>query len=325
MGSMQTVATRAQILHRLNQRWGRVAVVVAIILVLAAPLVVYPVFVMKFMCFALFAATFNLLMGYVGLLSFGHAAFFGTGAYLTAHAAKVWGLDPLLCVALSMASAGLLGLVIGFLAIRRKGIYFSMITLAMAQMVAFVATQAPFTHGEDGIQGVPRGAVFGLLDLSHPVAIYGFVFVICALGLYALWRTVNSPFGHVLQAISEHESRAISLGYDVARYKLIAFSISAALAGTAGGLNALVFQLATLGDVGFELSGEVVLMVLLGGAGTFFGPVVGAAIVIVLQSWLATSQLPVPVLIGAVFIACVLLFRRGVVGELGARWFDRAD
>jgi branched-chain amino acid transport system permease protein len=299
------------------------AVAAAIVLLLLAPLVVYPVFLMKFMCFTLFAATFSLLMGHVGLLSFGHAAFFGTGAYLTAHAAKAWGLDPLLCILLSTAAAALIGLVIGFLAIRRKGIYFSMITLALSQLVAFVALQAPFTGGEDGLQAVPRGVVLGLFDLSKPASMYGFVFVITLVGMIALWRTVNSPFGHVLQAIREHEPRAISLGYDVARYKLIAFVISAALAGTAGGLNALVFQLATLGDIGFELSGEVVLMALLGGVGTLFGPMVGAAIVILLQSYLATSSLPAPVLIGCVFMVCVMMFRRGIVGELMARCFPR--
>lgn len=303
----------------LHRRWNCAALLAVVALLLLAPLVVYPVFVMKLMCFTLFAATFNLLFGYVGLLSFGHAAFFGTGAYLTAHAAKVWGLDPLLCLLLSTAAGAVLGLLIGYLAIRRAGIYFSMITLALAEIVAFIALQAPFTGGEDGIQGVPRGRLLGFIDLDHPGAIYCFVLVIFCLGMYILWRTVNSPFGHILQAIREHEPRAVSLGYDVRRYKLTAFAISAALAGLAGGLKTIVFQLATLADVSFQLSGEVVLMVLLGGVGTLFGPLVGAAVVIALESYLATSELPAPVITGVVFIACVMLFRRGIVGEALAR------
>ncbi|HSW20710.1 MAG TPA: branched-chain amino acid ABC transporter permease [Ramlibacter sp.] len=288
-------------------------------LLAVAPLFIYPVFMMKFMCMALFAAAFNLMMGYGGLLSFGHAAFYGTGAYLMGHALKAWGLEPLTCLALSVASAALLGLAFGFIAIRRKGIAFSMITLALAQLVAFAALRAPFTGGEDGIQDVPRGRLLGVVDLSHPAAIYLFVMLVFALGMYVLWRVVNSPFGHVLEAIRANESRALSLGYDIDRYKLIAFTLSAAVAGLAGGAKTLVFQLATLSDVGFELSGEVLLMVLLGGVGTLFGPLVGAGIVILLESYFASSDLPVPVMIGSVFILCVLLFRRGIVGEIMAR------
>ena len=289
--------------------------VVAIVLLASAPLVVYPVFVMKLMCYAIFAAAFNLLIGYVGLLSFGHAAFLGTGAYLFAHAAKHWGLEPMLALLLATAVAAGLGGAIGFLAIRRKGIEFAMITLALAQMVDFIAQQAPFTGGENGIQDVPRGHLLGLVDLNAGPAIYGFVLVLFVLAMFALWRTVNSPFGHVLQAIREHEDRAVSLGYDVARYKLAAFVISAAAAGLAGGMKALVYQLATLDNTSFHMSGEVILITLLGGVGTLYGPLVGAAIVVALESALATSEMPAPVFTGLVFIACVLVFRRGVVGE----------
>jgi branched-chain amino acid transport system permease protein len=287
-----------------------------------APFVLYPVFVMKVMCFALFAAAFNLLIGYVGLLSFGHAAFFGTGAYLAAHAAKVWGLDPLLSVLVGAAAGAALGLAIGYLAIKRKGIYFSMITLALSQMVFFIALQAPFTGGEDGIQGIPRGMLFGVVDLGQPLAMYLLVLAIFLFGMFALWRIVHSPFGQILKAIRENEPRAISLGYDVARYKLIAFVISAGLAGAAGGAKSLVFQLASLTDITWQMSGEVILITLLGGIGTMLGPVAGAIIVITLENYLATFDFPVTVLIGAIFVACVLLFRRGVVGEV-EHWLRR--
>ena len=239
--------------------------VVVILLLLAAPQVVYPVFVMKLMCYALFAAAFDLLFGYVGLLSFGHAAFLGTGAYLAAEAAGAWGFSPLMSLATAMVSAAVLGSAIGFLAIRRKGIEFGMITLALAELVNFVAQRAPFTGGENGIQGVPRGHLFGVIDLNVPENMYLFVLAIFLLGMFAIWRTIHSPFGHILQAIRDHESRAISLGYNVGQFKLIAFVVSAALAGLAGGLKALVFQIATLDDVSFHTSGAVVLMALLGG------------------------------------------------------------
>jgi branched-chain amino acid transport system permease protein len=299
-----------------SETWGRMAAIGLVVLLLAAPFGIYPVFLMKLMCFALFAAAFNLLIGYVGLLSFGHAAFFGTGAYISAHAAKVWQLDPLLCVVLGGLAGGALGVVVGYLAIKRKGIYFSMITLALSQMVFFIALQAPFTGGEDGIQGIPRGRLFGLIDLNQPMNMYGFVLVIFLFGMFALWRIVHSPFGQILKAIREHEPRAISLGYDVNRYKLIAFVISAALAGVAGGAKTLVFQLASLTDITWQMSGEVVLITLLGGIGTMLGPVVGALIVVSLENYLAALDFPVTVLIGAIFVACVLLFRRGVVGEV---------
>ncbi|WP_288831023.1 branched-chain amino acid ABC transporter permease [uncultured Paraburkholderia sp.] len=292
---------------------GSIAVMV---LLISAPAAVYPVFLMKLMCYALFAASFNLMMGYVGLLSFGHAAFLGAGGYLCAYAAKAWGMDPLICLLIGVLVASSLGALIGFLAIRRKGIEFSMITLALAQVVEFVAQQAPFTGGEDGIHDVPRGHLLGFIDLNNSIAIYAFVLLLFALGMAALWRTVNSPFGHVLQAIRDHEDRAVSLGYDVRRYKLTAFIISAALAGLAGGMKALVFQLATLDDVSFHVSGAVILMVLLGGVGTFSGPLIGAALVVALESALATSEFPAPVITGAVFILCVLVFRRGIAGEI---------
>ncbi|MBP2313098.1 branched-chain amino acid transport system permease protein [Azospirillum soli] len=285
---------------------------------LAAPFVLYPVFVMKVLCFALFACAFNLLIGFAGLLSFGHAAFFGGAAYITAHAAKVWGLPPELSILLGAGFSAVLGLAFGALAIRRQGIYFAMITLALAQMVFFLALQLKFTGGEDGIQGVPRGQLFGLFDLNQPLVMYYFVLAIFLFGFALIWRTVHSPFGQVLKAIRENEPRAISLGYRTERYKLLAFVLSASLAGLAGGTKALVFQLASLTDVQWQMSGEVVLMTLLGGMGTLFGPVVGAALVVTLESYLAGTNLPVPVVIGAIFVVCVLLFRRGIVGELQA-------
>ena len=281
-----------------------------------APLVAYPVFLMKVMCFALFACAFNLLIGYVGLLSFGHAMFFGIAAYTSAHAAKVWGFTPELAILFATVCAALLGLVAGSLAIRRQGIYFAMITLALAQMVYFFSLQAPFTGGEDGIQAVPRGRLFGLIDLSNELAMYAFVFVIFISGFLLIYRIVHSPFGQVLKAIRENESRAISLGYDVDRYKLLAFVLSATLVGVAGGTKALVFQLASLTDVHWSMSGEVVLMTLLGGLGTIFGPVAGAAIIITMQNYLAPLGAWVLIAQGAIFVVCVLVFRRGVIGEI---------
>lgn len=281
-----------------------------------APFVFYPIFLMKLLCFALFACAFNLLLGYAGLLSFGHAAFFGGAAYITAHAAKVWGWPPELALLAGTAFAALLGLLIGALAIRRQGIYFAMITLALAQMIAFLAIQMRFTGGEDGIQAVPRGMLLGLIDLNNPLALYFFVLAIFLFGFVVIWRTVHSPFGQVLKAIRENEPRAISLGYRTTHYKLLAFVISAALAGLAGGTKALVFQLASLTDVAWQMSGEVVLMTLLGGLGTLFGPVVGAAMVISLEHFLADTNFPITVASGILFVVCVLLFRRGVVGEI---------
>ncbi len=289
---------------------------VAIAALLAAPFFFYPVLLMSILCFALFACAFNLLIGYVGLLSFGHAAFFGGAAYFTAHAAKVWGWEPLAAILLGVAGAAVMGLVMGFLAIRRQGIYFAMITLALSQMFAFICLQVPFTHGEDGIQGVPRGYLLGIVDLNEPLAMYYVTLAIFLFGFFAIWRIVHSPFGNILKAIRENERRAVSLGYRVDRYKLGAFVMSAALAGLAGGTKAIVFQFATLTDVQWQMSGEVILMTLLGGIGTLIGPIVGASLVIALQNYLAASDFPVTVLIGIIFVVCVLLFRRGIVGEI---------
>ncbi len=294
---------------------GLIVALIALAGLIAAPFFVYPVFLMSVLCFALFATAFNLLLGYVGLLSFGHAAFFGGAAYFTAHAAKVWGWEPLSAILLGAVGAGLIGLVVGFLAIRRQGIYFAMVTLALSQMIFFIFLQAPFTHGEDGIQGVPRGHLLGLIDLNDPLNIYYFVLAIFLLGFFAVWRIVHSPFGHILKAIRENENRAISLGYRVDRYKLGAFVMSAAIAGLAGSTKAIVFQIATLTDVAWQMSGEVVLMTLLGGMGTIFGPTIGAALVVTMQNYFATSDFPVTVLIGIIFVLCVLLFRRGIIGE----------
>lgn len=295
---------------------------IAIAALLAAPFLVYPIFMMSILCFALFACAFNLLIGYVGLLSFGHATFFGGAAYFTAHAVKVWGFEPLAGILVGVVGAALLGLVVGFLAIRRQGIYFSMITLALGQMFAFICLQVPFTHGEDGIQGVPRGHLLGLIDLNQPLAMYYVTLAIFLFGFFAIWRIVHSPFGNILQAIRENERRAISLGYRVDRYKLGAFVMSAALAGLAGGTKAIVFQFATLTDVQWQMSGEVILMTLLGGIGTLIGPVVGASLVIALQNYLAAYDFPVTVLIGVIFVICVLIFRRGIAGEV-IEWMRR--
>lgn len=287
-------------------------------LLLAAPVIgVYPVFMMKLLCFALFACAFNLLLGFTGLLSFGHAAFFGFAAYVTGWFIKDQGWSPELGILAGTVVAALLGLVFGLLAIRRQGIYFAMITLALAQMVFFICLQAPFTGGEDGLQGVPRGNLFGLLSLADDTTMYYVVvaiFVACFLGIS---RIVTSPFGQVLKMIRENEPRAVSLGYEVDRYKLLAFVLSAALAGLAGALKTLVMGFATLSDVHWSMSGEVILMSLLGGVGTFFGPVLGAGIVIALQNLLADKVGAwVTVIIGAIFVVCVLAFRKGIVGEL---------
>ena len=293
-----------------------VVFVIMLVVVAVAPFVAYPFFVMQALCFALFACAFNLLIGYVGLLSFGHAMFLGLASYVCAHAAKVWGLDPVLAILTGVASSALLGLIAGALSIRSQGIYFAMITVALSQMIFFFCVEAPFTHGEDGIQAVPQGFAFGLIDLSRPLALYSFTAAIFLFGFLAIYRTVNSPFGEILKAIRENEARAISLGYRVARYKLTAFVLSASLAGLAGATKAIVVQNASLTDVGFAMSGEVVLMTLLGGMGTLYGPVVGALVVVSMQNYLAQYGEWVTVIQGAVFIACVLVFRRGVVGEI---------
>ena len=293
-------------------------------LLAVAPLVgIYPVFIMKALCFALFACAFNLLIGFGGLLSFGHAMFLGTAGYVCAHAAKVWGWPPELAIAAGTFAAMALGTIAGALAIRRQGIYFAMITLALAQMIYFFYLQAPFTHGEDGIQAVPRGRLFGFIDLSNTLVMYYTVLAIFLAAFVFIYRIIHSPFGQVLKAIRENEPRAISLGYDAERYKLVAFILSATLSGLAGSVKAIVFQLASLTDVHWTMSGEVVLMTLLGGMGTVFGPVVGAFAIIGLESYLAQFGQWVTVITGAIFVLCVLAFRRGIVGELGAWWARR--
>jgi len=294
-----------------------VAFGVMVALLLLAPFFVYPVFLMKALCFALFACAFNLLIGYVGLLSFGHAVFLGAAGYGSAHAAKVWGFPPEAAILFGTLVAAALGVVIGALTIRSRGIYFANITLAFAQMIYFFSVQAKFTGGEDGIQSVPRGVFLGLLDLRRPLTMYFVVLAIFLLGFLIVYRAIHSPFGQVLKAIRENEPRATSLGYRAEHYKLIVFALSATLSGLAGATKAIVFQLASLTDVHWTMSGEVVLMTLLGGLGTVFGPVVGAFIMIGLENYLATLGAWVTIVQGAIFVVCVLIFRRGVVGELG--------
>ncbi|HEY9459302.1 MAG TPA: branched-chain amino acid ABC transporter permease [Paralcaligenes sp.] len=305
----------------------------AIVIALLPALGAYPIFVMKVLCYALFACAFNLLLGYTGLLSFGHAAFLGGAAYATGHALAVWGFSTATGLLFGTAVAAIMGLIMGALAIRRSGIYFAMITLAMAQMVFFYFLQAPFTHGEDGLQGIPRGTLFGL-DLSEDINLYYVVLVIFIFGFAVCWRAVNSPFGQVLKAIRENEPRAISLGYNVDSFKLLAFVLSAALSGLAGATKAVVFVSATLTDATWQLSGLVILMTLIGGMGTFTGPVLGAFIIVLLENkvgefghfmarltgfqWFQAMGESVTIVIGLIFIICVMSFRRGIVGELGA-------
>ncbi|HQY46637.1 MAG TPA: branched-chain amino acid ABC transporter permease [Usitatibacteraceae bacterium] len=303
-------------------RYHRRAFLVMMALFLVAPYVVYPVFVMKALCFALFACAFNLLLGFGGLLSFGHAMFMGMAGYVSAHAAKVWGLPTELAILSGMAAATGLGFLAGLLAIRRQGIYFAMITLALAQMVFFFSLQAPFTGGEDGIQAVPRGRLLGMIELSSPYAMYYTVLAIFTAGFLLIYRIIHSPFGQVLKAIRENEPRAISLGYRTDHYKLAAFVLSAGLAGLAGATKAIVFQLASLTDVHWTMSGEVVLMTLLGGMGTIFGPVVGAFAIITMENYLAELGSWFTITQGAIFVVCVLAFRRGIMGELEA-WLRR--
>jgi len=287
-----------------------------IALAVVAPFFLYPVFVMRALCMALFACAFNLLVGYVGLLSFGHAAFFGSAAYITAHTAKVWGLPPELSILAGVAVGAALGAVFGYLTIRLQGIYFAMITLAFAQMVYFFCVQAKFTGGEDGIQAVPRGYLFGFIDLNNTYAMYYFVLAVFLFGFWLIYRTIHSPFGQVMKAIRENEPRAISLGYRAEYYKLLAFVLSAALAGLAGSIKSLVFQFASLTDVYWTTSGEVVLMTLLGGIGTILGPVVGAFIVVTMETYLAQTGSWVTIIEGVIFVLCVLTFREGIVGVI---------
>jgi branched-chain amino acid transport system permease protein len=277
---------------------------------------IYPFFVMQALCFALLACAFNLLIGYGGLLSFGHAMFLGTAGYCTAHALKVWGLSPELGILVGTGAAAALGVLTGVVAIRRQGIYFSMITLAMSQLLYFIYVQTPFTHGEDGIQGIPQGRLFGLFDLSKPTILYYVVLAGFLGGFLLIFRVINSPFGEVLKSIRENEQRAISLGYKTDHYKLLAYILSGTLGGFAGSLKVFVAQNASLTDVQWQMSGEIVLMTLVGGLGTVFGPVVGAFVIIAMQQYLAGFGQWVQVIQGAIFVACVLTFRRGVIGEL---------
>ncbi|MGY3446068.1 MULTISPECIES: branched-chain amino acid ABC transporter permease [unclassified Bradyrhizobium] len=290
--------------------------VMAVLLAVVPWTGIYPFFVMQALCFALLACAFNLLIGFGGLLSFGHAMFLGTAGYVSAHALKVWGLPPELGIVVGTAAAALLGLVTGYISIKRQGIYFSMITLALSQLLYFLYLQAPFTHGEDGIQGIPQGHLLGIFDLSKPMVLYYVVLVGFLAGFLLIYRTINSPFGEVLKSIRENEPRAISLGYKTDQYKLLAFILSGTLAGFAGSLKVFVAQNASLTDVHWSMSGEIVLMTLVGGLGTIFGPVVGAFVIIAMQQYLAGFGQWVTVIQGVIFVACVLLFRRGLVGEL---------
>jgi branched-chain amino acid transport system permease protein len=287
---------------------------------LVAPFVGYPIFLMSCLCFALFASAFNLLIGFTGLLSFGHAMFFGFAAYVSGHAAKVWGFTPEVCLILGTLSAVVIGLVTGWLAVRREGIYFAMVTLALAQMIFFICVQAPFTYAEDGIQSIPRGKLFGVIDLTNDKVMYYFVLAVFLFGFALIYRVIHSPFGQVLKSIRENEPRALSLGYDVSKYKLTAFVLSGALAGMAGATKSLALGLATLTDVGWQMSGEVVLMTLLGGMGTILGPTIGATVIVTMQNYLADLGSWVTIIMGVTFVVCVLVFRRGIVGEVAHRF-----
>ncbi|MCU4179470.1 branched-chain amino acid ABC transporter permease [Bosea sp. BH3] len=306
-----------------TERLHRILMIGIAVALVIAPFVTYPVFVMKVMCFALFALAFNLLLGFGGLLSFGQAAYFGMASYVCAYAAKFWGLSPELAILSGTAVATLIGLVFGALAIRRQGIYFAMITLALAQMAFFFSLQTPgFTGGEDGIQAVPRGRLFGLIDIADDRALYWLVAAIFMGGLLLIYRIIHSPFGQVCTAIRDNEPRAISLGYRTNRYKLVVFVLSAALAGLAGATKAIVFQLASLTDVHWSMSGEVVLMTLVGGLGTIFGPIAGALVIVSMQNFLASLGSWVLVVQGVIFVVCVLTFREGIVGII-AKWSKR--
>jgi len=292
---------------------------VLLIASIAAPFIGYPIFLMTCLCFGLFACAFNLLIGFTGLLSFGHAMFFGLAAYVCGHAAKVWGWPPELAILFGTACTAALGYLVGWLAVRRQGIYFAMVTLALSQMVYFFCVQAPFTFAEDGIQSIPRGKFLGFIDLANDTVMYYFVLAIFIGGFWLIHRIIHSPFGQVLKSIRENEPRALSLGYDVDKYKLMAFVLSAALAGLAGAVKSLALGIATLTDVGWQMSGEVVLMTLLGGMGTILGPLVGASAIITMQNYLSGFGSWVTIIMGATFVICVLLFRRGIVGEIEYR------
>ena len=309
----------AQRASAFGTRSQTVGFAVLVVVLIAAPFITYPPFLMECMCFALFALAFNLLIGYVGLLSFGHALYFGWASYVTAYAAKAWGFPPILAILAGTLTGAGLGVIAGTLAIRRQGIYFAMITLALAQMMYFVALRVPFTGGEDGIQSVPRGHLFGVLDLGNVTTMYFFVLAIFIAGFLFIHRVIHSPFGEVLKAIRENEPRAVSLGYKTDRYKLMAFGLSATVAGLAGATKALVVQITSLTDVYWPMSGDVVLMTLVGGLGTVFGPIFGAFAILSMQYKLAWMGQWVLVIQGVIFVICVLMFRRGIVGEIAYR------
>ena len=301
-----------------------IAFVIMALLLASIPFTgIYPYFVMQALCFALFACAFNLLIGYSGLLSFGHAMFLGTAGYATAHALKVWGFSPEAGIVFGVIAAAALSVLTGLIAIRRQGIYFAMITLALSQLLYFIYLQTPFTHGEDGIQGIPQGMMFGILDLSNSTTLYYVILAVFLLAFLLIYRAINSPFGEVLKSIRENEQRAISLGYKTDQYKLLAFILSGTLAGLAGAMKVFVAQNASLTDVHWTMSGEVVLMTLVGGLGTVFGPVIGAFVIIAMQQYLAGFGQWVTVIQGAIFVICVLTFRRGVIGEI-AHYFKRS-
>ena len=321
---MTAITENASPANRRSSMDEMVAFVIMAVLLAIVPMTgIYPYFVMQALCFALFACAFNLLIGYGGLLSFGHAMFLGTAGYVTAHALKVWGVVPEVGILVGTAAAFVLSVLTGLVAIRRQGIYFAMITLALAQLLYFVYLQTPFTHGEDGIQGIPLGTLFGFINLGKPLTLYYVVLVVFLLAFLLIYRIINSPFGEVLKSIRENEPRAISLGYKTDQYKLMAFILSGTLAGLAGALKVLVAQNASLTDVHWTMSGEVVLMTLVGGLGTIFGPVVGAFVIIAMQQYLASFGQWVTVIQGAIFVVCVLTFRRGVIGEI-AHYFRRS-
>jgi len=320
---MTTITDNAAPAHGSNRDEIVAFVIMAALLAVVPFTGIYPYFVMQALCFALLACAFNLLIGYGGLLSFGHAMFLGTAGYCTAHALKVWAVSPELGILVGVAAATALGVITGLVAIRRQGIYFSMITLALSQLLYFIYLQAPFTHGEDGIQGVPQGKLFGFLKLSDQTTLYYAVLAVFLLAFLLIFRIINSPFGEVLKSIRENEPRAISLGYKTDQYKLVAYILSGGLAGLAGAMKIFVAQNASLTDVHWSMSGEVVLMTLVGGLGTIFGPVVGAFVIIAMQQYLAQFGQWVTVIQGAIFVICVLTFRRGVIGEL-AHFFKRS-
>jgi branched-chain amino acid transport system permease protein len=322
MTTMSNAMTAADRRYAGLSRNELAAVIAFAVIVIVAPFVFYPIFLMRVFCYALFACAYNLLFGYGGLLAFGHAAFFGAAAYVAAHTAKMWGVTPEVAILLAGAVSTVLGALFGWLAIRRQGLYFAMITLALAQIVYFYAVKAPWTHGEDGIQSVPRGHAFGLIDLGQTMNMYWFVVGVFTIGFLIIYRAIHSPFGQTLKAIRENEPRAMSLGYNTDRFKLVAFTISAGLTGIAGATKAIVFQLASLVDVHFQVSGDALLMVLMGGIGTVLGPVVGAIMLVSMQTFLAGAGSWVLIIQGAIFVACILALRKGVVGSF-EDWLER--